>query len=98
MPEEALEFLAKLPVEKFHGVGKATVPKLHALGFFNGGDLQKADPVDLAEDSEFMVGSFIKRPMEYITRKSKITVSESQLEKNELMVNYYIFRMILKQS
>ena len=38
MPEEALEFLAKLPVEKFHGVGKATVPKLHALGFFNGGD------------------------------------------------------------
>lgn len=49
MPEEALEFLAKLPVEKFHGVGKATVPKLHALGFFNGGDLQKADPVDLAE-------------------------------------------------
>ncbi len=49
MPDEALEFLAKLPVEKFHGVGKATVPKLHALGFFTGGDLQKADPVDLAE-------------------------------------------------
>ncbi|MCT4430452.1 DNA polymerase IV [Lactococcus cremoris] len=43
------KFLAKLPVEKFHGVGKATVPKLHALGFFTGGDLQKADPVDLAE-------------------------------------------------
>ncbi|AYG01961.1 DNA polymerase IV [Lactococcus allomyrinae] len=49
MPEEAKDFLAKLPVEKFHGVGKATVPKLHALGLFTGGDVQKADPVDLAE-------------------------------------------------
>ncbi|MDR0300043.1 MAG: DNA polymerase IV [Streptococcaceae bacterium] len=48
-PEEALEFLAQLPVEKFHGVGKATVPKLHALGIFTGGDLQKQDPVQLAQ-------------------------------------------------
>lgn len=48
MPDEAQEFLAQLPVEKFHGVGKATIPKLHALGLFTGKDLQKADPVDLA--------------------------------------------------
>lgn len=49
MPEDAQKFLAELPVEKFHGVGKATVPKLHALGLFTGEDIQKADPVDLAE-------------------------------------------------
>ncbi|MDR0199597.1 MAG: DNA polymerase IV [Streptococcaceae bacterium] len=48
-PDAAKDFLAKLPVEKFHGVGKATVPKLHELGIFTGGDLQEANPLDLAE-------------------------------------------------
>jgi DNA polymerase-4 len=49
MPGEAKDFLSTLPIEKFHGVGKATIPKLHALGIVNGGDLQKADPLTLAE-------------------------------------------------
>ncbi|MDR2977749.1 MAG: DNA polymerase IV [Streptococcaceae bacterium] len=48
-PEDAKKFLAKLPIEKFHGVGKATVPKLNEMGIFTGGDLQKLDPVDLAQ-------------------------------------------------
>ena len=49
MPDDAKEFLAELPVEKFHGVGKATGAKLHDMGIFKGADIQKADPLDLAD-------------------------------------------------
>ncbi|MCL2676726.1 MAG: DNA polymerase IV [Streptococcaceae bacterium] len=49
LPEDAEEFLAHLPVEKFHGVGKATLPKLHEIGIMTGKDLQKADPLDMAD-------------------------------------------------
>lgn len=39
MPEDAVSFLMKLPIEKFHGIGKKTVPKMHELGIFTGADL-----------------------------------------------------------
>ncbi|MBV7389314.1 MULTISPECIES: DNA polymerase IV [Enterococcus] len=43
-PEEAEVFLKKLPIEKFHGVGKKTVPKMNELGIFTGEDLyQKSE-------------------------------------------------------
>lgn len=48
-PEDAIEFLAALPVEKFHGVGKATVPKLHDMGIETGGDLQARNPLELTD-------------------------------------------------
>lgn len=41
MPEEAEKFLEDLPIEKFHGIGKKTVPKMHELGVFTGKDLRK---------------------------------------------------------
>ncbi len=40
-PEEAEEFTEKLPVEKFFGVGKVTVKKMHEYGIFTGNDLKK---------------------------------------------------------
>ncbi|MFA9467971.1 DNA polymerase IV [Streptococcus sp. E24BD] len=40
LPEEAEGFLADLPIEKFHGVGKKTVERLHEMGVFTGKDLQ----------------------------------------------------------
>ncbi len=49
MPEQAKSFLAKFPIEEFHGVGKATVPKLHELGIETGADIQEADPLLLAD-------------------------------------------------
>ncbi|MFC4651816.1 DNA polymerase IV [Lactococcus nasutitermitis] len=49
LPEDAKNFLATLPIEKFHGVGKATVPKLNELGVRFGADLQAMNPLDLAE-------------------------------------------------
>lgn len=48
-PQEAKEFLACLPIEKFHGVGKATIPKLQVLGIETGRDLQDANPLELAD-------------------------------------------------
>lgn len=39
LPEDAVGVLSSLPVEKFHGVGKKTVERLHEMGVFTGKDL-----------------------------------------------------------
>ena len=39
-PEEVLEFLENLPVEKFFGIGKVTASKMYSLGIFTGMDLK----------------------------------------------------------
>ncbi|MFV0556113.1 MAG: DNA polymerase IV [Lactovum sp.] len=48
-PEEAREFLAQLPIEKFHGVGKVSLLKLHEALIFKGEDLQKMTPLELTD-------------------------------------------------
>ncbi len=40
-PERAERFIAQLPVGKFHGVGRATEARLHALGIETGADLAR---------------------------------------------------------
>lgn len=49
LPEEAQDFLQRLPIEKFHGVGKKTIPKMHELGIFTGKDLAKCSEMDLIQ-------------------------------------------------
>ncbi|NQG98338.1 DNA polymerase IV [Streptococcus suis] len=39
LPEEAVEILSHLPVEKFHGVGKKSVARLQEMGVYTGKDL-----------------------------------------------------------
>lgn len=39
-PEEVLEFLETLPIEKFFGIGKVTAAKMYELGIFTGTDLK----------------------------------------------------------
>jgi DNA polymerase-4 len=39
-PERGLEFVATLPVARFHGVGPVTARKMERLGIFTGADLQ----------------------------------------------------------
>lgn len=48
-PEKAQEFLLVLDVKKFHGVGKATQKKMHALGIKTGADLLKWSELDLIQ-------------------------------------------------
>ena len=40
-PERAEEFIAKMPVESFWGVGPVTAAKMHNLGVYTGEDLRK---------------------------------------------------------
>ncbi len=40
-PEEVIQFLEELPVNKFYGVGKVTAAKMYNLGIFVGNDLKK---------------------------------------------------------
>ena len=39
-PDKALEFIGKLPIETFWGIGKVTAQKMHSLGIHNGMDLR----------------------------------------------------------
>ncbi|MFD1553045.1 DNA polymerase IV [Putridiphycobacter roseus] len=40
-PSQVLDFLEKLPIRKFFGVGEATAKKMNAWGIFNGRDLKQ---------------------------------------------------------
>lgn len=46
-PEDALDFLLPLPIEKFHGIGKKTLPKMHEFGIYTGQDLYEKNEMEL---------------------------------------------------
>lgn len=47
LPVDAEEFVAKLPVHRFHGIGKVTAEKMVMAGIFTGKDLRKKSLEDL---------------------------------------------------
>jgi DNA polymerase-4 len=47
-PDEVIQFLEELPVNKFYGVGKVTAAKMYNLGIFVGNDLKKKSLEELA--------------------------------------------------
>lgn len=77
-PKDAIEFLKRLPIETFRGVGKKTVPKMHDLGINDGADLIQWSQMDLIK--HFGKFGYVlyerargidKRPVEYArVRKS----------------------------
>ncbi len=46
-PEQALDFVAQLPITAFYGVGKATAAKMQRLGVTNGADLRRFSKEEL---------------------------------------------------
>jgi DNA polymerase-4 len=46
-PEQAEDFIAQLPIERFHGVGAVTATKMHQFGIFTGADLRQWSEADL---------------------------------------------------
>jgi len=46
-PADAMAFLETLPIGKFHGVGPATSKKFTAIGIHTGGDLARANRIDI---------------------------------------------------
>ena len=57
-PDQALEFIGKLPIEAFWGVGKVTAKKMHSLGVHNGKQLRECD-------LEFLIRQFGKTGILY---------------------------------
>ena len=49
-PDEAVAFLQALPIDKFHGIGKKTLPRMHELGIFTGGDLHQKSEMELIRE------------------------------------------------
>ena len=49
VPDEAEDFLKKMDIAKFHGVGKKTVEKLHQMGVFTGRDLLEIPEITLID-------------------------------------------------
>jgi len=48
-PDEVIEFIEKLDIKKFYGVGKVTVKKMYRLGIFTGLDLKRKSKEFLEE-------------------------------------------------
>lgn len=48
-PHQVEEFIEKLDIKKFFGVGKATQKKMHALGIKTGADLKQWSEIDLVK-------------------------------------------------
>ena len=46
-PHEGLDFVAQLPIEKLHGIGKVTAVKLREMGIFTGADLRERSVSEL---------------------------------------------------
>jgi DNA polymerase-4 len=57
-PEEVIEFLEKLEIRKFYGVGKVTTEKMYKLGIFTGLDLKQ-------KSEEFLIEHFGKSGAHY---------------------------------
>ena len=49
-PQDADHFISTLPIERFHGIGKATAKRLHAMGVSNGADLRRTPAAVLVQE------------------------------------------------
>lgn len=74
-PEEAPAFLEKLPIEKFHGIGKVTAEKMKKYGIHNGWDLKQYS-------FNFLVQRFGKSGAHYYEIVRGIHLSEVQPHRN----------------
>jgi DNA polymerase IV len=49
LPDQAADFVAGLPIGKFHGIGAVTAAKMQALGIYTGADLRQWAELDLVQ-------------------------------------------------
>ncbi|MBE0407508.1 DNA polymerase IV [Psychrobacter sp. AOP22-C1-22] len=49
-PADADTFISTLPIERFHGIGKATAKRLHAMGISDGADLRRTPAAVLVQE------------------------------------------------
>ncbi|RYZ65306.1 MAG: DNA polymerase IV, partial [Proteobacteria bacterium] len=77
-PHEIDDFMRTLPIEKIWGVGKVTAKKMHSLGFFTCGDLQRKS---IAELTAFF-GSWGAKLYDYSRGIDNRSVKESRERKS----------------
>jgi len=88
LPEDAVEFVAKLPVHQFHGIGKVTVEKMVKAGIFTGKDLRKKTLHDLtlrfgkSGSYYYYISRAIDHRKVQPTRETKSISTESTFENN----------------
>ena len=73
-PEEVIEFLEKLEIRKFYGIGKVTTQKMYHLGIFTGNDLK-------SKSLEFLEKNFGKSGNYYYNVVRGIHNSEVKTER-----------------
>lgn len=71
LPEDAEEFLEKLPIGKFFGIGKVTAEKMQKIGIHNGADLKQFS-------LQFLSKKFGKSGLHYFNIVRGIHLSEVQ--------------------
>jgi DNA polymerase IV len=71
LPEDAEEFLEKLPIGKFFGIGKVTAEKMQKIGIHNGADLKQFS-------LQFLTKKFGKSGIHYYNIVRGIHLSEVQ--------------------
>lgn len=74
-PERAQEILFKLPIGKFHGIGKVTAAKMQKLGIYNGEDLHRWELKDLLKRFG-KVGAFYYSVVRGIDNRELVTYSD----------------------
>ncbi|MFD1421883.1 DNA polymerase IV [Lactiplantibacillus songbeiensis] len=79
LPQDAEAFLLREPIEKFRGVGKKTVPKMHDLGILTGAELYQRTEMDLIQHFGKLgyilyrrVRGSDDRPVEYLRERKSI--------------------------
>lgn len=96
LPDEAKKFLYQLPIEKFHGIGRKTVPKMHELGVYKGSDLIKFSEMELIQrfgkmgyDLYRKVRGIHNDPVQYTKERKSIGVEKTYvteiIEENEII-------------
>lgn len=83
-PQDVEKFMLDLKVEKIFGVGKVTAKKMHELGLFTCGDIQKTDVFQLskwfgsrAKDLRDLSFGIDNRPVESNSERKSFTVEET---------------------
>lgn len=90
-PEDIEKFMPSLKIEKIHGVGKVTAKKMHSLGIYTCGDLQKKSLFELKRSFGSWAQSLYNlsrgiddRPVDTSSERKSLTVEETYNVDREL--------------
>ncbi len=96
--KDAMEFLTRLPIEKFRGVGKKTVPKMHELGINNGSNLLAWSQMDLIKQFGKFGYVLYERAEELTSAPLNTNVSENRLARSGRLVRPLITKLKLTMN